>query len=159
MNLSDEELEKELAQLKPSMPDASLKAHIQQELEGDSPIERNPLIRLWPTLALAAAACVALALFLSQPASETETAPIAEQTDTESAEPSGLFAGMEPYETEQRLVEAIDDGVVMVIDNEPVRRLRYQFIDSVTMIDQTDGSVFTMEVPREETLFVPVSLL
>ena len=47
----------------------------------------------------------------------------------------------------------------MAVNNEPVRRLRYQFIDSVTMVDQTDGSVFTMEVPREETLFVSVTLL
>ena len=73
--------------------------------------------------------------------------------------PVDPFADYEAVDAEQRLIEAIDDGVVLVIDNEPVRRLRYQFIDSVTMVNQTDGSVFTMEIPREETLFVPVTLL
>lgn len=159
MNLSDEELEKELSQLKPLAAESSLKTDIQKELEEQSFSGHNSLIRFWPVLALAAAACIALAVFLSQPDAAPLNAPIASQPENHQTVPSDFFADFEPFETQQRLVDAIDDGIVMVIDDEPVRRLRYQFIDSVTMIDQTDGSVFTLEVPREETLFVPVSLL
>ena len=159
MKISDEELEKELAGLKPTQPSMSLKATIEQRLQEEPGTSDNKVIRLWPVLALAAAACLALVLILSSSTPDSVENAVMAQTDSSAIEAGNPFEGLEPYESEQRLIEAIDDGIVMVVDNEPVRRLRYQFIDSVTMIDQSDGSVFTMEIPREETLFVPVSLL
>ena len=161
MSISDEELEKELAALKPTEPSKRLESNIQKQLNADE-APSGSLIRLWPLVAVAVAACLALVLILRNDTPEV-TNDLAQNgvgedsaTHSSTADP---FADYEPVEAEQRLIEAIDDGVVLVIDNEPVRRLRYQFIDSVTMVNQTDGSVFTMEIPREETLFVPVTLL
>ena len=161
MNISNEELEKELAALKPVEPSNQLETHIQKQLDAEE-APSGTLIRLWPWVAVAAAACLALVLILrnDSPGVASDLAQNGIAEDSNSNDPlTDPFADYEPVEAEQRLVEAIDDGVVLVIDNEPVRRLRYQFIDSVTMVNQTDGSVFTMEVPREETLFVPVTLL
>jgi len=56
-------------------------------------------------------------------------------------------------------LEAIDDGIVFTEGREPVRKLRYKFVDTLTVVDKNDGSVFTMEIPREEILFVPITLL
>ena len=159
MNLSDEDLEKELAALKPAEPTPTLAVSIEEQLEEEKQAQQNTLIRFWPVLALAAAAC--LAIILVRPASESDKVDTPElvQQSPILPETDDPFSNYEAVEAEQRLIEAIDDGVVMVVDNEPVRRLRYQFIDSVTMVNQSDGSVFTMEIPREETLFVPVTLL
>ena len=159
MNLSDEDLEKELAALKPAEPTPTLAVSIEEQLDEEKPAQQNTLIRFWPVLALAAAAC--LAIILVRPASESDNVDTPElvQQSPILPETDDPFSNYEAVEAEQRLIEAIDDGVVMVVDNEPVRRLRYQFIDSVTMVNQSDGSVFTMEIPREETLFVPVTLL
>jgi hypothetical protein len=159
MNLSDEDLEKELASLRPTAPSELLKSNIEEELEEQPETRSNKIVQLWPFLAIAAAACLALVLVLSRSKPETFEPLKLAQNETTHTHPTDPFADYEAVETEQRLFEAIDDGVVMVVNNEPVRRLRYQFIDSVTMVDQTDGSVFTMEVPREETLFVSVTLL
>lgn len=161
MNLSEEELEKELAALKPAQPSQRLETKIEEQLNSSDP-STGLLIRLWPVVAVAAAACLALVLVLRNQSTETPKS-VAEATVTADATASGIspspFGDFQPIEAEQRLIEAIDDGVVLVVDDEPVRRLRYQFIDTVTMVNETDGSVFTMEIPREETLFVPVSLL
>jgi len=159
MNLSDEDLEKELASLRPQVPSEVLKSKIGEELEGQPVVHSKKIIRLWPILAIAAAACLALVLVISRSNPETVEPINVAQNAAPVTEPTDPFADYEAVDSEQRLVEAIDDGVVMVVNNEPVRRLRYQFIDSVTMVDHTDGSVFTMEIPREETLFVPVTLL
>ena len=159
MNLLDEDLEKELASLRPTAPSEVLKSNIGEELEEQPVVHSNKIIRLWPILAIAAAACLALVLDISRSNPETVEPLNVAQNDAPHPEPTDPFANYEAVDSEQRLVEAIDDGVVLVVNNEPVRRLRYQFIDSVTMVDQTDGSVFTMEIPREETLFVPVTLL
>ncbi len=159
MNLSDEDLEKELASLRPAMPRRSLKSNIEERLKEKPVTNRSPFLRFWPIMAISAAACLMLILFLSRSIPESAEALRTAQSEPGLTEKSDPFANYEAVKAEQRLIEAIDDGVVMVVDNEPVRRLRYQFIDSVTMVDSTDGSVFTVEVPREETLFIPITLL
>ncbi len=124
MNLSDEELEKELASLRPTAPSEFLKSNIAEKLAEKPAAHSNKLIRLWPILAIAAAACLALAIIISRSTSEAlEPIKVTQKkaTDTEPIDP---FADYEAVESEQRLIEAIDDGVVMVVNNEPVRRLR-----------------------------------
>jgi hypothetical protein len=155
MNLSNEELEKELSKLKPKAPDQTLGNSIQARIT-ESADNNKKTIRLWPVLAWTCAACIAVAavFLVSKSAFDRNVTPVSSaQTDTDP------LSDFEAVGAEQRLVEAIDDGVMLTSENEPVRRLRYQFIDSVTLVNHSDGSLFTMEVPREEILFVPVTLL
>ena len=63
----------------------------------------------------------------------------------------------QPFEVENRLVDAADDGIVGTIGDVPFRRVRYQLIDSYTWKNDADGASITMAVPREEILIIPVS--
>ena len=71
MNLSDEDLEKELASLRPTAPSELLKSNIEEELEEQPETRSNKIVQLWPFLAIAAAACLALVLVLSRSKPET----------------------------------------------------------------------------------------
>ena len=154
MNQSDEELENELAALVPTQPHEILAQRISEELEPSKIIASRPLIKLWPIVALASAACFLVTLKLLTPYSTSERAPKTLLANT--------IAGPDSFQAikaEQHLLDAIDEGVVLTANDELVRRLRYEFIDTVTMINQNDGSIFTVEIPREEILCVPVTLL
>ncbi|MCZ6673901.1 MAG: hypothetical protein O7C75_13295 [Verrucomicrobia bacterium] len=161
MTFSNEELEKELASLKPQAPSEILEAKIDTALRGPEENYQNFPNRFWPNIVWAAAASLALvaAIFFFGPGTEDESLSINltqyNSTETISTE----FNGYEPIEAEQHLIEALDEGIIFNSDNEPMRRLRYQFVDTVTLVHKTDGSVFRMEVPREEVLYVPLTLL
>lgn len=153
MTFPHQELEKELRNLKPVAPDEALKARLSQALEKTETVVPGKVLRLWPMASLAAVACLGLAvLVFFNAADQTTETPVMES-------PVNELVGYEPVEAEQRLLKAIDEGIFLNEDNEPVRRLRYEFVDAVTLVNQDDGSVFRMELPREEILFVPVSLL
>lgn len=156
MNLSDEELEKELAALQPVQPNEPLKQKIAKNLDQPEIKKTRPVLKIWPIIAVATAACVLLALKLSSlqstivaPKVSSDTLPV----------PSPESVTFQSVKAEQHLLEAFDEGVVLTANNEPVRKLRYQFVDTVTMVNENDGSIFTMEIPREEILFVPLTLL
>mgnify|MGYP007101535671 CR=1 FL=1 len=156
MNLPDEELEKELAAFQPVQPNETLKQKIAIGLDQPEINKTRSILKIWPIIALATAACVLLAFKLSSPQSTIEAPKVA---STEPSEPSPESANFQSFKAEQHLLEALDEGVVLTANNEPVRKLRYQFVDTVTMINEIDGSIFTMEIPREEILFVPLTLL
>ena len=50
-----------------------------------------------------------------------------------------------------------DDGVVMSIGSVPIKRLRYEFIDTYVWETSPTGSRLSLEVPREDSVLVPVS--
>ncbi|MCB1123405.1 MAG: hypothetical protein KJT03_17770 [Verrucomicrobiae bacterium] len=156
MNLSDQDFEKELAAMKPVAPGRHLQRRIEAELETNKRKEKSRLIRLWPILPFAIAACLILAVSLHYSDrsgnSQSDGLPVASISgNTDKA--------LEPVEAKQILVQAFDEGVVTNDEAGPVRRFRYEFIDTVKLVDPSDGSVFTMQVPREEVLLVPVTLL
>lgn len=62
-----------------------------------------------------------------------------------------------PFEVENHLVDAADDGIIAMIGDVPFRRVRYQLIDSYTWKNDADGASIRMAVPREEILIIPVS--
>ena len=161
MTLSNEEIEKELSSLKPTAPASTIISRIEQNLvQADI---RNPdkIVRMWPVVAMASAACLALVLVftITNRSTETETSAALILTVPLQDSPEAAFANFELIDGEKRLLKATDEGIIFSADNEPVRRLRYQFVDTVTLVNQVDGSVFKMEIPREEILFIPVTLL
>ncbi len=160
MKHTAEDLEKEMASLQPVTPSEILEAKIEQSLRGPKTSKPKAPIGWFPLAAWAATACVAMtaAIILISPAPKEDAAPTA-LANNESGENLALeLSDYEPVEAEHRLTKAIDEGVFLNAQNEPLRKFRYQFVDSFTLVNQTDGSVFTMELPREEVLLVPVSL-
>lgn len=155
MNLSDQDFENELAAMKPVAPGNHFKKRIAVELEERGSSKRPTLVRLWPILPFAAA-CLILVVALRDTAPSGETEPEGAPVATTGKSPVDSF---EPVGAEQVLVRAVDEGVVTAGEDGPVRRFRYEFIDTVTLVDESDGSVFTMQAPREEILYVPVTLL
>lgn len=56
-----------------------------------------------------------------------------------------------------RLTDVRDEGIVMSIGNIPMKRLRYEFIDTYTWATSQGSGQLRMEVPREDFVLVPVS--
>ena len=56
-----------------------------------------------------------------------------------------------------RLTGVRDDGIVMSIGNTPMKRLRYEFIDTYHWTALNGGGQMRMEVPRADFVLVPVS--
>ncbi len=67
---------------------------------------------------------------------------------------------IEPFETvvrNQQLRKVNDDGIVLSIGETPMKRLRYEFVDTYVWEPASDGALMRMEVPREDFVLVPVS--
>jgi hypothetical protein len=62
----------------------------------------------------------------------------------------------QPVQAKNTLLGRIDEGIVFLNNGISARRYRYQFIDTVTWEDPSDGARISMEVPREEIVLVPV---
>ena len=160
MRISNEDLEKELTSLLPKAPSGQMKANIEKALAEPDSTRSGEALKMWPITIWAIAACLALVLSILFLVPDSN-APrgidtLAQKLPDQTLPENGLY---EPIEAEQILTNATDEGVFVNSDNEPMRRLRYQFIDSITMVNKSDGSVFTMELPREEVLMVPLTLL
>ena len=63
----------------------------------------------------------------------------------------------EPIARNLRLTDVRDEGIVMSIGNTPMKRLRYEFIDTYTWATAQGSGQMRMEVPREDFVLVPVS--
>jgi hypothetical protein len=161
MTLSDKDIEKELSSLKPLAPENAVRSRIDQNLLQPEAGKPEKIVRIWPFIVLASAACLALVFVLTikDNSFKAETSSALTPTNTIHSSNVAAFANFEPVEAEKRLLQATDEGIFLSADNEPLRRLRYQFVDTVTMVNQVDGSVFKMEIHREEILFIPVTLL
>lgn len=162
MKFSHQELEKELASLRPAQATERLKSRIGQALAGREETRKPMTLKLWPVFALAAAACLTLlaVVFIALFSKTHDAHANGVGLQPSAKEPSETRRGeFQPVQGERRLLEAVDEGIVMTENRKPIRKLRYEFVDIVTLVNQNDGSVFTIEIPRKEILFVPVTLL
>jgi len=60
-------------------------------------------------------------------------------------------------ERNMRLTNVHDEGIVMSIGNIPMKRLRYEFIETYQWPTAEGSGRMRMEVPREDFVLVPVS--
>ena len=158
MKPTEKDVENELRSLVPRAPSPGLRQGIARSLKTRPLKETVKPVSLWKPLSLGLAASLALAMvFLFS--NHSRIAPNRSDSHlSETHKPADLSAYL-PIQAEQRLIKAVDEGVVRNDANEPVRKFRYQFVDSVTLKNQENGSVFTMEVPRDEIILVPLSLI
>jgi len=178
----DEELRKiedTLRQWRPSAPPKHVAGKIAQDLEGVLPKESGgsgsqsnrgsvPFL-LWAG-PLLAAACLVLGFMLLWRPGPLERPGNAGKSLSEAGPENGLLVGgtppdapanpdYKPVKAENVLKSVSADGIVMGRDNQPMRRFRYEFIDTITWKNAQDGSSIRMSYPREEIVLVPVRTL
>ncbi len=154
MNDPELELEVELRGLRPLAPPPRLRTDLERVLRAASPgpaLPRATLRRsLWAswclTAAAAAAACVA---WWPSPA----------RTGAVVTPEAAIVPGkLVPIATSNVLTDARDEGLVLLPDGQPARRVRYHFVDTVQLRDTRDQAALAVSRPREEVRFVPVNL-
>lgn len=171
MNESD--FETELRELCPVAPSASVEARIADALTGHplavvaprtlhaqtagvlAPRE-STAARFFRGLGWAcagAAAAVATVAWLQQPSKPTTApalAPVAAlNADADAFEPDG---------SERELLDTTDEGVLLQDGAEPVRQLRYHYIERYAWTNPATGARVEVEVPREDIYLMPVAM-
>ncbi|MCX6853762.1 MAG: hypothetical protein NTV80_02530 [Verrucomicrobia bacterium] len=151
--MNDQDIESLFKSLSPAMPSVALTESVDRELEQDLSWARTPKKApnlgwfapvMWTSLGAAAAVLVMSAV----PASSVTTG-----SPALSQAPSVM-----PMSTIREVMEAQDEG----IQYNDVSRLPEQHVRLVSMerhawIDPRDGAQITVEMPREDSVILPVS--
>lgn len=179
MNEDLRQLEAELARLIPRTPSGALGARIESAIDPASGSDRpcrppaassRPVFRWerWrPALSIAAGLLLAVGVYFFGPFQEDPLSGPRDQKLSPAAELSGLdspeveAAGDEavrfrPIRAENALRNRFDEGLVLLDNGLAARRIRLQFVDTVTWQNPRDGAEFEIATPREEIVFVPV---
>jgi hypothetical protein len=153
--MNDHDLENLLASLAPARPSAALEHRVNRELEQDlrwalrperhSPRWLPPM--LWTTLGAAAAVVV---MSLTQVVQEPVGLASVPST---SAVPSVL-----PVSTIREVVDTQDQGIrYNETSRLPEQHMKIVSLERRAWIDPRDGAHITVEVPREDSVVLPVS--
>ncbi len=134
------ELEAELKTLRPVVPSRELAARL---ATGLTPNRRSQ--PWWAWTALPAAAALTLGIFLARP-----SAPVV------VANPA-VVTTFRPVAAENVLYSARDEGYVTLEDGTPARRVRSNYVDTITWKNPRSNASLRWTVPREEVRVVPVS--
>ena len=164
MNDDFTELENELKQLRPRALPAPLIGRVAKEL-AEAP-RRRGLFAEWRTWFLPAAAAAALAVavtsipFLVSERHGTSLPATVEspavQASTVAAANTGP-ARLQPVRATNVLYDAVNEGIVYLDGEQPARRMRLSYMDTITWENPKGGESLQWTVPREEILFVPVT--
>lgn len=159
MNTNASDFENELRDLRPAAAADVLEDRIARELAPSlrlrsagvlaRPGRRGVFGRIFGPLCWAtagAAAAVALIAGLHRP---QKPAPSQIAIETE------IF---QPAESDRELVDAADEGVRYVEGEEPVRQMRYNYLERYAWTDHATGARVEVEVPREDILWMPVAM-
>ena len=86
--------------------------------------------------------------------------PVGKEDPIENTlKPASMSASIAPVEyravgRKNKLVGAEDLGWKQVDDENVVREYRYDYVDTVDLIDEEDGSIIRLQVPRQEIINV-----
>jgi hypothetical protein len=64
----------------------------------------------------------------------------------------------EPAEAVRTLIAAEDDGLVFDADSSPLRQVRYNYLERHAWTNRATGSRLEVELPREDTYLISVSI-
>lgn len=142
-----QELEAELARLRPVSPDAGLRDRIERRVAR----RRATIIRIGSVLVPLAAAAAVLLLFQGKPA---PVAGPASPKSTASELPPALF---KPVAAQNILLDTRDEGYVTLADGRTARQVRRSYLDRITWKNSRTNASMTWSVPREEVRITPVS--
>jgi hypothetical protein len=145
-----QQLEAELARLRPAAPSRALLARLEHEL-APTMVEPGPS-RLWWLWAGALPAAAAIALLFTLNARRAATPPAPPAPELASA----VQPTFKPVAAENVLYSVRDDGLVTLEDGTAARRETLRFIDTVTWKNPRTNASVRWSVPREEVRVVPV---
>jgi len=154
----DPTLESELRQIRPARMDESLLERISHTAANSSSSKQKSTLRsnrwLW-LIPFTATAVIVLAMVLSSP---QDTQPVSPPdkiaTKPTKEEPIELF----PIRKNNKVVEAVNEGIIHIDGKRPYRSVRMQVIDSYEWGQPNGATRVQYQVPREERFLVPAEI-
>lgn len=144
-----QKLEAELRRLRPVRARPEIATRLEARLAVSS---RGKLLRYtWAVVPLAAAAAV---LFMIAP-DRNRVSPTAENF-TATTPASEVEPAFQPVATENVLLDACDEGLVLLADGTPARRTRAAYLDTIVWQNPATNASLSWSVPREEIRVVPI---
>lgn len=162
MTSDPDPLENALRQLRLAPTSAELASRLAHALQPAASIPpprsraRATLQRASPWLAWSIAAAMTVAFFARTPPPPDARPAVAGRAM--AGAPSAADAGgFQPVSSSNVLVAAQDEGLVLLDNGQPARKVRYEYLDTIKLLS-TDSSRATVDVsfPREEIRLVPV---
>jgi hypothetical protein len=158
MDNETDQLEEELARLRPATPSRTLIKRIDSELA----VVVAPRAFPWTEWILAAAlpAAAVITLLLTQLPRSGDAPAVSDPTSSTAAGGAALDfkeASLKPVAAEKVLVSATDEGLVTLQDGTPARRERVHYVDTITWKNPRTNASLTWSVPREEVRVVPIA--
>jgi hypothetical protein len=148
------DLEAELKQLRPRGLRPEFAAGLGRE-RADRPRRTTEVVWLWPVLgAVAAFALVAVGWHLFAPVEPLRPSNPSSAFASARPEPQ---ARMVPSKAVNLLYAASDGGIVRFADQTAARKVRLQYIDTITWRDPSGRTSLQCTVPRDEVYFLPVA--
>lgn len=153
--MNDHDIENLLASLAPARPSATLEQRVNRELEQDLRWALRPEKRssrwlppmLWSSLG-AVAAVVIMSLMQAAPESAGQA-----WVSSDASSPSVL-----PVSTIREVVDTQDQGIrYNATSRLPEQHMKIVSLERRAWIDPRDGAHITVEVPREDSVVLPVS--
>jgi hypothetical protein len=160
-----QEFEAELKSLRPRAVSPKLMARLERELvsgipsSGRSGYTTATTWRSWKWAVWPAAAAVAVALALAVLRPVPASAPIVGPVATSPATPAVTSPAdfYKPVRADNVLYSTREEGGVTLADGTPARRVRSQYIDTITWKNPRTNASLSWSVPRDEVRIVPVS--
>ena len=162
--MNDHNLEQLLRNMIPAAPSADLTERVRQDIQladlfrnaagQDQPTASGRRLPTWISrvswAAMGAAAAIALSNTLHRMDSKGETPPVA-SIATNSLKPAPTLSSTREF------VGIDDGGIVYSSDGEPGKLVSVSSIERHHWVDPKDGAEYTLEVPQEESVLVPLS--
>ena len=154
----DPTLESELSQIQPARIDQSLLERISHNATNSTTSQQESTLRsnrwLW-LIPCTATAVIVLALVLASPR-EVETVGPPEKIASKPTEeePIELF----PIRKNNKVVKAVNEGIIQIDGKRPYRSVRMQVIDSYEWGQPNGATRVQYQVPREERFLVPAEI-
>lgn len=142
-------LEAELRRLRPVRLRPEMMTRLEERLAAPS---RGKILRYtWAVVPLAAAAAVLLMIAPDRDRVAPTAVNFTATTPAAGAEPA-----FQPVAAENVLLDACDEGLVMLADGTPARRTRAAYLDTIVWQNPATNASLSWSVPREEIRVVPI---
>ncbi len=166
-----DEMESSLRELQPTRPRAELWLGIEEQMQRGQSAEvgrqsRSVLSRFGNlVLPFSAAALLVIAIsivlfFAREEKGEgfVYSEPSESELERATAAPESEHFRYHPVNARRVLYHATKEGTILLQDEIPLRRMRYQFIDSFVWEDSQRGASLEIEVPWEEVVLVEMEV-
>lgn len=157
--MNETDLEKMLAGLAPMQPSARLESRVERDLMIDSGLRvidggavmkpaKNKIVWWQPVAWAALGAAAAIAV--------TSLSPTGVGTKSNGLASANANAAVLPVNSTREWLNADDQGVQFNSQKLPERHVRFVSMERHEWVDPRDGAQIAVEIPREDTVVVPV---